>query len=176
MLAQYTTLTVLPWLRREQLAGALGPALARLGPPLFAGAGLVCGLAFAWTEPLLGLFGDEFRAASGSLRWLLGATTAIYAGSLYMTALVALGKNVASLWIAALGVLLNVGLNFWAVPALGIEGAALTTFATEAFVTLAGALVILRSGVSLGSPWRWLGGPLGFAAGAGLSSLLAMGY
>ena len=176
MLAQYTTLTVLPWLRREQLAGALGPALARLGPPLFAGAGLVCGLAFAWTEPLLGLFGDEFRAASGSLRWLLGATTAIYAGSLFMTALVALGKNVASLWIAALGVLLNVGLNFWAVPALGIEGAALTTFATEAFVTLAGALVILRSGVSLGSPWRWLGGPLGFAAGAGLSSLLAMGY
>jgi len=176
MLAQYTTLTVLPWLRREQLAGALGPALARLGPPLFAGAGLACGLALPWTGSLLALFGEEFRAAANSLRWLLGATTAIYAGSLFMTALVALGRNVASLWIAALGVLLNIGLNIWAVPALGIDGAALTTCATEVFVALAGAAVILRAGVSLGSPWRWLGGPLGLAAGAGLSSLLSMGY
>ncbi|MFM7295718.1 MAG: lipopolysaccharide biosynthesis protein, partial [Planctomycetota bacterium] len=176
MLAQYTTLTVLPWLRREQLAGALGPALARLGPPLFAGAGLACCLALPWTGSLLVLFGEEFRAAANSLRWLLGATTAIYAGSLFMTALVALGRNVTSLWIATLGVLLNIGLNIWAVPALGIDGAALTTCATEVFVALAGAAVILRAGVSLGSPWRWLGGPLGLAAGAGLSSLLAMGY
>lgn len=174
MLAQYTSLTVLPWLRRRHLAGELGPALAQLGAPLFALAGLGCGLIAPWTEALLGLFGPEFRAAGDSLRWLLGATTAIYAGAILMTALVALGRNVASLWIAAFGVVLNVGLNLWAVPRWGISGAAATTFATECFVALAGAFVIARAGVGLGAPWRWLGGPLGFAAGAGLSSLVAM--
>lgn len=176
MLAQYTSLTVLPWFRRRHVAGELGAALARVGPPLFALAGLACGLAAPWSESLLGLFGDEFRSAGDSLRWLFGATVAIYAGALLMTALVAVRRNVASLWIALGGVLVNVGLNLWAVPAWGIEGAAMTTCATESFVALAGALVLVRAGVRPGSPWPWLGGPVGFAVGAGLSHWIAMGY
>ncbi len=176
MLAQYATLTMLPWLRRRHIEGELGPALARVGPPLFAGAGLACGLAAPWSGAILALLREEFRPAAASLQWLLGATTAIYAGAILMTALVALGRNVESLWIALFGVVLNVALNFWAVPTHGIAGAAATTFITEAFVALAGAWVVTRAGISLGPAWRWLGGPLGFALGAGLSSAVAMGY
>lgn len=176
MLAQYTSLTVLPWFRRRHVAGELGSALGKVGPPLFALAGLACGLAAPWSESVLGLFGEEFRSAGDSLRWLFGATVAIYAGALFMTALVALQRNVESLWIAAGGVLINVALNFWAVPALGITGAALTTFVTECFVALAAAFVILRAGVRLGVVWHWLGGPVGFALGTGLSHALSGGY
>jgi O-antigen/teichoic acid export membrane protein len=175
MLAQYTSLTALPWLRRRHLAGELGPALSQLAPPLFALAGLACGALWPWTERLLELFAPGFGAAGASLRWLLGATVAIYAGSILLTAVVALGRNVAMLWISAAGVVLNVAANFWAVPRLGIEGAGLTTFATEAFVALAAAFTLVRLGVGLGPWWRWLGGPAAFAVGAGLSSLLPLG-
>lgn len=176
MLAQYTSLTVLPWFRRRHVAGELGSALGKVGPPLFALAGLGAGLVAPWSESVLGLFGEEFRAAGDSLRWLLGAAVAIYAGAILMTALVALRRNVESLWIAAGGVLVNVGLNFWAVPTYGITGAALATFATEGFVTLAAAFVIVRAGVRPGAAWHWLGGPVGFALGAGLSHVLRLGY
>ena len=171
MLAQYTSLTVLPWLRRRQVAGELGPALAKLTTPLFALAGLACGLLWPWTSELLELFKSGFGAAGASLRWLLGATVAIYAGSILVTAVVALGRNMAMLWIALGGVVLNVAANFWAVPALGIEGAGMTTFATEAFVALAAAFTLWREGIPLGPAWRWLGGPLLFALGAWCSSM-----
>jgi O-antigen/teichoic acid export membrane protein len=110
------------------------------------------------------------------LKWLLCATVAIYAGALLLTSVVALGdKNRSMLAIAAVGVVINVAANAWAVPAMGIEGAGLTTFATEAFVAIAAACVLLRSGISLGAPWRWLGGPALFALGAWLSSMLPLG-
>lgn len=174
MLAQYTSLTVLPWLRRRQAAGELDIALSKLTTPLFALSGGACGLLWPWTSELLELFKPGFGAAGASLRWLLGATIAIYCGSMLLTALVALGKNVAMLWIAAGGVVLNIAANFWAVPAMGIEGAGLTTFATEAFVALAAAVTLHRSGIKLGPAWRWLGGPVLFMLGAALSSLLPL--
>ena len=109
MLAQYTSLSVLPWLKRRQVAGDLGPALSKLAAPLFALSGLACGLVWPWTHELLELFRPGFGAASASLKWLLCATVAIYAGSMLLTALTALGKNVAMLWIAVLAVALNIG-------------------------------------------------------------------
>ncbi len=175
MLAQYTSLSVLPWLKRRQVAGDLGPALSKLAAPLFALSGLACGLVWPWTHELLELFRPGFGAASASLKWLLCATVAIYAGSMLLTALTALGKNVAMLWIAVLAVALNIGANFWAVPKFGIEGAGMTTFATEAFVALAAAFTLLRAGLALGPAWRWLGGPLLFALGAWLSAQLPFG-
>jgi O-antigen/teichoic acid export membrane protein len=166
MAAQYASLAALPWLRRRHVAGQLGSALAQLTTPLFAAAGLGAGLLWPWSAALLELFGPGFGAAGASLRWLLGATLAVYAGSMLLTALVALGRNVDMLWIAAAGVALNIGANFWAVPRFGIEGAGMTTCATECFVALAAAWTLVRHGVALGPAWRWLGGPAAFASAA----------
>ena len=186
MLAQYTSLSVLPWLRRRHVAGELGPATVKLVPPLFAFAGLACGLVWPWSSQLLALFdriahdshasAASFGAAGPALKWLWCATVAIYAGALLLTSVVALGnRNQSMLWIAACAVVLNIAANTWAVPAMGIEGAGLTTFATEAFVAIAAAAVLARAGVKLGPAWPWLGGPVLFALGAWLSSLLPLG-
>jgi O-antigen/teichoic acid export membrane protein len=172
MLAQYTSLSILPWLRRRHFAGDLGPALSKIATPLFAAAGFAAGLIWPWTSELLELFQPGFGAAGPALKWLLGATVAIYAGSILLTAGVALGKNGAILAISAGGVVLNVAFNAWAVPAMGIEGAGMTTFATEVFVALGAAGILRRSGVAPGPAWRWLGGPVLFALGASLSALL----
>ncbi len=175
MLAQYVTYTALPWLTQRHAAGALGPALGRLGPPLLALAGLACGLLVPWTSPLLEIFREGFGAAGPSLCWLFAATVAIYAGAMFATAVVATGNMVAMLWIAAAGVVLNALGNALAVPAMGIEGAGLVTFLTEVFVALASLAVLLRAGIRPGPAWRWLGGPLLFGLGAWLSYQLPLG-
>jgi O-antigen/teichoic acid export membrane protein len=171
MLAQYASLTLLPWFTRRHIQGQLAPAVARVGPPLFAVAGFACGAAIPWTTQVLELFGAGYGTAGASLRWLLGAAVAIYAGAILLTALVATGNSRATLAIAAAGVALNVAGNAWAVPALGITGAGLTTFLTEAWVALAAAWALQRSGVALSrhGAWRWLAGPAAFALGGGLS-------
>ena len=157
MLSQYASLTALPWFTRRHQAGALGPAIARLAAPLFALAGLGCGLLWPWAGPLLELFGPGFGAAAGALRWLLLATLAIYAGSLLLTGVVAVGDTRSMLWIAAAGLAVNIGLNACMVPLWGIDGAAAATFATEACVTLGALLTLRRAGVRAGgtaSAWR----------------------
>ena len=186
MLAQYVTHSALPWLTRRHLAGELGAAVDRLGPPLFALAGLGAGALAPWSGPLLAIFGEEFTAAAASLRWLFAAAAAIYAGALFATAVVATGKMVAMLWMTVGGVVLNAAGNAFAVPRYGIEGAAAMTCLTEVFVAVAGAWILARSGAWRAQPERagarawperagalaWIGGPLCFALGWWLSQVL----
>lgn len=169
MIAIYVSSTALPWFRREHVAGRLGPAISRVTPPLFALASFGAGLAVPWTYELLELFQPGFGAASAALRWLLCASIAVYAGAMLLTAVVALGDNRAVLWISAVGLVLNVAANFVVIPRLGIEGAGLTTFATEMFVALAAAVTLWRRNVLLGAPWRWFAAPLAFALATWLS-------
>jgi O-antigen/teichoic acid export membrane protein len=175
MLALFVTATALPWLTQRHLAGGLGAAIGQVGPPLFALAGVGCGLFLPWTTELLELFRPGFGAAGPSLRWLLGAGLAVYAGASFATAVVASGDMVSMLWVSAGGVLLNTLGNAVAVPAMGIEGAGLVTFLTELFVAVAAAVVLVRKGLGVGGAWRWLPGILLFAASAWLSSLLPLG-
>lgn len=145
MVAVYATLAALPWLTREHAAGRLGSALRRLGLPLFGGAMVVIVALMPFAEPLLGIFGEEFTAASSSLRWLLLAALTVYAGALFVTALVAIGRTRALLWISVSGLAVNLVLNALLVPRLQAEGAAMATLATE--VTVAAlAYLVLRSG------------------------------
>lgn len=174
MIAQYASLTLLPWLRRQHVGRELGAALGNVGPPLFALAGLGAGLLFPWTYELLELFRPGFGVAAASLKWLLAAVVAIYAGSTLLTAVVALGLNHQRLWISGGGLALNIAANFWAVPRYGIAGAGATTFATEVFVAVSAAWVLARRGVALGSAQRWLAGLAVFALSAWISSLLPL--
>ncbi|MCB9913873.1 MAG: oligosaccharide flippase family protein [Planctomycetes bacterium] len=173
MVGVYAALVSLPWFRREHARGALGAAVTKLTQPLFATACLGVGVAFAWTGELLGLFGPEFREASGALRWLLGAAALVYVGANLLTAVVATGRTGAVLVIAAGGLALNLAGNAWLVPTHGMDGAALATFATELWVAVAAFVALARGGARelLGAgAWRWLGGPAGFALGAVLGT------
>jgi O-antigen/teichoic acid export membrane protein len=177
MVGVYAALVSLPWFKREHAAGRLGEATARLSQPLFALAGLCAGLLFFWTGDLLALFGDEFRDASRSLRWLLGAAALVYAGANLLTGVVATGRTMNVLVIAAGGLLLNLAGNAALVPRMGMEGAAIATLATEGFVALGAGVALARTGVSgFGGlrALRWLGGPLGFCMGLGLGYVILL--
>lgn len=173
MVALYATQAALPWLAREHARGELGSAVARLGQPLFALAGLVCGAASPWIGGVLELFGPGFSGAAGATRWLLGATAAVYAGATLMTALVAAGRTRSILAIAALGLAVNLVSNALFVPRFGIEGAGASTLATEAVVALSAGVALVRAGAPPGRgarAWAWLGGPVAFALGALVSA------
>jgi len=179
MVAVYAGLVSLPWFKREHAAGRLGAAVARLGQPLFAMAGLGVGLLLPWSAELLRIFGEEFTEATSSLRWLLGAAAMVYLGAVLMNALVATGRTRRVLLVAAAGLALNLLGNAWLVPRDGIEGAAIATFATELLVVVGAAWLLVRSGAGslLGpTPVRWLGGPVLFAitlfVSSGLHSFL----
>ncbi len=174
MVAVYASLAALPWLARQHARGRLGDSTVRLVQPLFALAGLGAGLLWPWTELLLGLFGAGFEAAAASLRWLLCATTVIYAGAGLLTAVVAMGRTRSMLAIAATGLGVNALGNALLVPLRGIEGAAIATLATELCVALSAAFVLARHTERpfARRPWAWLLGPACFALAAWVSSQL----
>jgi len=153
MVAIYSGQAALPWLARAHARGELGHAVAGFVPRLFA---------------LLALFGEPFRAASPSLRWLLLASAFVYAGAGLMTALVAAGsgRSILSIALAALGV--NLLANSLLVPRFASAGAGMATALTEAAV-VAGALIALRRrgahGMLAERPLLWAGAALCFAAG-----------
>lgn len=176
MVAQYASLASLPWLTRRAAAGELRAAVGRIGPVLFAAAGLGTGLVWPWAEELLELFKPGFAVAGDALRWLLLSAAAVYVGATLLTAAVAAGRTRAVLAISVVGLAVNLVGNFWWVPLEGIEGAAATTFVTEVVVALGGALVLARSGAALtgaGGGWRWFLGPFAFCLGLGLSWAVA---
>jgi O-antigen/teichoic acid export membrane protein len=115
--------------------------------------------------------------AGDSLRWLLGGMASIYVGSILLNAVIATGNNQAKLRIQATGLVFNLVANCWAVPALGITGAGMTTCMTEALVAIGAGFALVKSGVPLFARGRWLlwlGGPLMLGLGAWLSSLLPL--
>jgi O-antigen/teichoic acid export membrane protein len=177
MVALFASQAALPWLAREHAAGRLEAAVARLSQPLFALACFGTGLLWPWTEKILELFGEEFASAGTSLRWLLGATAVIYAGSGLMTSLVAAGRTRSILAIAATGLAANLLANTLLVPSMGIDGAGAATLATEAVVTLGATIALARIDVR---PFRgvrglaWIAGPILFALAAWISSLLPL--
>ena len=174
MIAQLASATALPWLVRRHARGDIGTGLADLGQPLFAAAGLVCGLLWFQAGPLLELcFTASFRPATSSFQWLLAAAAVIHAGAMFVTALIAIGSTRAFLLVAATGLVVNLIGNALLIPRLGIEGAALATLATEVTVAVAALVCLVRAGARplARRPSYWLAGPALFVLGAWLSHL-----
>jgi len=149
MVALFSTTAALPLLSRAHREGALATEHARYVRPLALGAGFACGLALPWCAEVLALFGPEFTAAAPALRWLLLSCVAIHFGAVHMTSLVACGRTGLVLRVAFGALLLDLGLNLWLLPSLGIEGAGLTRAATEIFVAGCARMALTRCGVPL---------------------------
>ena len=149
MVALFATTAALPLLSRAHREGQLAAAHARYLRPLTLGAGIACGLAYAWCDEVLGLFGPEFPQAVDAMHWMLISCLAIHFGAVNMTSLVACGRTKAVLRIALSGLVLDLGLNFFLLPRLGIEGAGLARAATELFVAGAARIALTRCNVPL---------------------------
>ncbi len=102
--------------------------------------------------------GNEYYAAVTSLRVLALAFALIWLSNLVNYSLIAVGKQGMLLWIACIGLAVNVSVNLVMIPIYGKEGAAATTALTELTI-LVGGLVVL--GRYMGErPSFWVAGRL----------------
>ncbi len=177
MVALFATTAALPLLSSAHREGALAKEHARYGRPLALGAGLACGLAFPWCSEVLGIFGPEFTAAAGAMRWMLFSCVAIHFGALQMTSLVACGRTELVLRVAAAALAVDLALNLWLLPTHGIEGAAVARTCTELLAAGWARLALTRCGVPLRAAPALAclaGTALLFLLGATISSHLPM--
>ncbi len=130
------------------------------------------GLTVLATVPLISqdimqvVYEPEYFSSAGALVILCCAIAAVFAAYPHVLLLLASGHQRVMMVISTLGAALNIGMNLWAIPRYGIEGAAWTTVATEGFILLAAALCgwkLTRVALDV----RSLGRPLLCAAGAG---------
>jgi O-antigen/teichoic acid export membrane protein len=142
------------------LAIALGPVFARThlrDPPAFAATwheGLrivtVIALPLALVVCLLAggvvqeLYGRAFARAGDALAILVWSTPILAWNMVVAAALRGARREHLLTAVTGAGAALNVGLNLWAIPRFGMEGAAAVTVATEAAVLLALAASAIR--------------------------------
>lgn len=120
---------------------------AVVGIPLAAG-----GMVLA--EPLLALlFGAGYVAGAGALRWLLLSVALIFLYGGTRNVLVVFGHTRTDLAIVAAAAAVNVVLNLLLIPRYGIEGAALVTALSEAFILVCLVWAVRRCAVRVRLAW-----------------------
>ena len=112
-----------------------------------------------FAPPLVRLIGGaDYAAAVTSMQVLSMAVALIWLSNLVDHGLIAIGKQGALLWIAALGLAVNISVNLVLIPIYGKEGAAAATVITEAAVLLPALFIMSRY---LGeTPSFWVAGRL----------------
>lgn len=147
--AAYTVmlgLQIIPFM----VATALSPIFARthdVSPSVFRSswnegirAVLVVALPFSLLISLLGsqvmrdVFGTGFAAGGTALAIVVWCSPLVAFNTILAGALRGAGRDGWLTTTAVLGVVLNVGVNLWAIPAFGISAAATTTVATELLI------------------------------------------
>lgn len=91
------------------------------------------------------LYGERFVEAAASARLLMLASALSGVTNIGIVALIAARKLAVFPWLAAAGVLLNVGLNVVAIPRWSYDGAATATLVTEGIVFIAILVLVQRS-------------------------------
>ncbi len=88
----------------------------------------------------------KFDSTAPVLQVLFFAFAGVSLGAFASASLVALGKQKVWAWITFVGLILNLGMNFFLIPRHGALGAAVATCGTEGFVAVAGSLLVWRIG------------------------------
>ncbi|WP_020676314.1 flippase [Geopsychrobacter electrodiphilus] len=73
------------------------------------------------------LFGSAFSAAAEGIRWLLPGICAMSVGRIYANDLAGRGKPKYNIYLSAITLIVNIGLNIVLIPQMGIVGAAIAT-------------------------------------------------
>ena len=98
-----------------------------------------------FAEPLIeALYGQPYVPAAGAARLVVAAECLAFFGALAFTTLVAVGRHRIYPLVTMAGVVVNIGLNLWLIPARSFRGAAMATLATEVVVVAALWAVLLR--------------------------------
>jgi O-antigen/teichoic acid export membrane protein len=90
------------------------------------------------------LFGEEYRAAGGALRYLVWSTVCLYLALAGGNLLLSVGRERDSLLALSFGAVVNVALNFMLIPTRGIEGAAIATAVSFAIVLVITSVAVER--------------------------------
>ncbi len=90
------------------------------------------------------LYGPDYAAGASILPILFAAFVPICIGNVAGNMVVATDLQRQYIWYAGLGLVLNLGLNFFLIPEYGIEAAAWVTFATELIVVSITLFAVLR--------------------------------
>lgn len=129
-----------------QLSGLVNRSMeltAVVGVPLAIG-----GMVLA--EPLLALlFGPAYTAGAGAFRWLLLSVALIFIYGGARNVLLVFGRTRTDLAVVATAATANVALNLLLIPRFGIEGAAMVTALSEAFILTAVFWAVRRHGVKI---------------------------
>lgn len=91
------------------------------------------------------LYGETFVPASDAARLLVLSSAISGVTNTGIVALVAARKLTVFPWVAGAGVLLNVGLNYLAIPHFSYDGAAAATLVTETLMFVVCLIVVQRS-------------------------------
>ncbi|MGF1596208.1 MAG: glycosyltransferase [Acidimicrobiales bacterium] len=109
--------------------------------------GLVVGFALFATDAIELLYGSAYLGTDGSagrvLQLLVVGQIIAFGSVLGLTILIATARHGRYPYLALAGLVVNVGLNFWTIPRWGIEGAAVTTIATNV-VVFVGMVLLVR--------------------------------
>jgi O-antigen/teichoic acid export membrane protein len=96
-------------------------------------------------EPIIELlYGPEFTSGSTVLTVLIASFIPICIGNVAGNMVVAMDLQRRYIWLAALGLVLNVALNLVLIPEYGIEAAAWVTLGTEVVVVALSTAMVLR--------------------------------
>lgn len=90
------------------------------------------------------VLGEEYARSIGIFKVLLVAIIAIYIGNLVTQAMIALDAQKVYMYVALVGAIVNICLNFFLIPRYGAIGAAWATVFTEGALTIACAGYIHR--------------------------------
>ncbi len=90
------------------------------------------------------LYGERYGVAHNAAKLVVAGEVVHFFTGLAFTTLVATGRHRQYPLVALLGVALNVGLNFWLIPAASYNGAATATLVTESVVAAILIWIVVR--------------------------------
>lgn len=112
---------------------------------LLGGAILIAFLSYFNAETILSwIYDNDINRSIPSFQWLMLSFMAMGVSLIFGTYLTAAGELKYLNRTAALGIVVNLGLNFYWIPIFGAEGAAWATFITQVFIAVAQTIFIIK--------------------------------
>lgn len=117
------------------------------------------------------VYGEGYEGSVTALQILVWGTVLLFVTTIQGTTFVAANRQKLSMKILLMAVVLNITLNFFAIPKYGYIGASITTVITEIFILIKGLMLLEKQGYKLNVVRTWLPPIIGILA-AGIIVIL----